>query len=137
MTEQEDIIVDIPQNRVKFFGTTGKMLLPSATAVAAIVAQIPAAQLMTTAQLRQKLTRQFNVQGTCPITTRKALKSIAHDVSSAAPYWRIVSQNGGLIAGFPGGAAAQAARLEAEGFAIDESKSPKVRDFRLNLTVID
>lgn len=137
MTLQEDLIVDIPPERVKFFGTTGKMLLPSATAVAAIVAQIPAAQLMTTVQLRQKLTEQFNVQGTCPVTTRKALKSIAHDVNSTAPYWRIVSQNGGLIAGFPGGAAAQAARLEAEGFAIDESKSPKVRDFRLSLTVID
>jgi len=29
MEPQEDAIVDIPENRVKFFGTTGKMLLPS------------------------------------------------------------------------------------------------------------
>ena len=30
MTLLEDVIVDIPPERVKFFGTTGKMLLPSA-----------------------------------------------------------------------------------------------------------
>jgi hypothetical protein len=29
MEPQEDVIVDIPKDRVKFFGGTGKMLLPS------------------------------------------------------------------------------------------------------------
>lgn len=130
---QEDMIVDIPPERVKFFGTTGKMLLPSATAVAAIVAQIPAAQLMTTSQLRQKLREQFNVQGTCPVTTRKALKTIAQDASSAAPFWRVVNQDGGLLSVFPGGKAAQAARLQAEGFLVSNAKSPKVADYSASL----
>ena len=31
---QQDVIVDIPPNRVRYFGTTGKMLLPSAAAIA-------------------------------------------------------------------------------------------------------
>ncbi|MBK7895618.1 MAG: MGMT family protein [Candidatus Promineifilaceae bacterium] len=133
MTLQEDLIVDIPPERVKFFGTTGKMLLPSATAVAAIVAQIPAAQLMTTVQLRQKLTEQFNVQGTCPVTTRKALQTMAQDASSAAPFWRVVNQDGGLLSVFPGGKAAQAARLQAEGFLITTATSPKVAGYSASL----
>lgn len=129
MTLQEDVIVDIPPKRVKFFGTTGKMLLPSAATVEALVAQIPASRLLTTAQLRQRLTEQFNVQGTCPVTTRKALQAIAQDASSTAPFWRVVNQDGELISAYPGGKAAQAARLQAEGFLISDTKSPKVENY--------
>jgi alkylated DNA nucleotide flippase Atl1 len=133
MTQQEDIIVDIPQNRVKFFGTTGKMLLPSVSTVAAIIEQIPPTRLLTTNQLSQKLTEQFEVQGTCPVTTRKALQAIAYDASSTVPYWRVVNQNGSLIAAYPGGAASHAVHLQAEGFTIDQGKTLKVRDFIASL----
>lgn len=88
MIQQEDSIVDIPPERVKFFGTTGKMLLPSAATVAALLSQIPASKLLTTVQLRQKLTAQFKVEGTCPVTTRKALQAVAQDADSRTPYWR-------------------------------------------------
>ncbi len=137
MALQEDLIVDIPPERVKFFGTTGKMLLPSAATVEALIAQIPTSRLLTTTQLRQKLTEQFNVQGTCPVTTRKALKTIAQDARSAVPYWRVINQNGGLMTTFPGGAAAQAAHLQAEGLVIEVGKSPKVKNFVNSLAVID
>jgi hypothetical protein len=80
MAQQEDIIVDIPENRVKFFGTTGKMLLPSVSTV--------------------------------------------------------VNQNGSLIAAYRGGAANHAVHLQAEGFTIDEGKTPKVRDFVASLVNI-
>lgn len=137
MALQEDLIVDIPPERVKFFGTTGKMLLPSAATVEALIAQIPTSRLLTTTQLRQKLTEQFNVQGTCPVTTRKALKTVAQDTRSAVPYWRVINQNGGLITTFPGGAAAQAAHLRAEGLVIEMGKTAKVKDFAASLVVID
>ena len=137
MTLQKDLIVDIPPERVKFFGTTGKMLLPSVATVKALIAQIPTSRLLTTTQLRQKLTKQFNVQGTCPVTTRKALKAIAQDTHSAAPYWRVINQNGGLISTLPGGVTAQAARLQAEGLEIEASKPPKVKNFAASLAVID
>ena len=67
---QKDSIVDIPEERVKFFGTTGKMLLPSAATVAAVIDKIPAYKLLTTSHLRERLTRQFNVEGTCPVTKK-------------------------------------------------------------------
>ncbi|MCA9899683.1 MAG: MGMT family protein [Ardenticatenaceae bacterium] len=129
MALQEDLIVDIPPERVKFFGTTGKMLLPSVATVAALVAQIPASRLLTTTQLRQTLTVQFNVQGTCPVTTRKALKAIAQDASSTVPSWRVINQDGGLLSVYPGGKTAQAARLQAEGLEIELGKMPKVKNF--------
>ena len=137
MALQEDLIVDIPPERVKFFGTTGKMLLPSVATVAALVAQIPASRLLTTTQLRQKLTAQFNVQGTCPVTTRKALKAIAQDASSPAPSWRVINQDGGLLSVYPGGKTAQAARLQAEGLAVEPGKTPKVKNFADSLAVFD
>lgn len=137
MTLLEDVIVDIPPERVKFFGTTGKMLLPSAATVAALLENIPAARLVTTNQLRQSLTKQFTVQGTCPVTTRKALKTIAHDASYNVPYWRVVNQNGGLITIYPGGAAAQAVRLTAEGFVVEEGKNPRVQNFSASLANLD
>ena len=129
MALQEDLIVDIPPERVKFFGTTGKMLLPSVATVEALIAQIPASRLLTTTQLRQKLTTQFNVQGTCPVTTRKALKAIAQAASSTAPSWRVINQDGGLLSVFPGGKTAQAARLQAEGLEVEAGKTVKVKNF--------
>lgn len=134
MTLQEDVIVDIPENRIKYFGTTGKMLLPSSATIAALIRKIPANKLITTDLLLKKLTSQFNVQGTCPVTTRKALQAIAHDANSTVAYWRVVNKNGGLIAKYPGGVAGHAVRLQEEGFTIDaQGKAPKVKDFSANL----
>jgi hypothetical protein len=138
MEQQEDTIVDIPPNRVKFFGTPGKMLLPSPATVAALVEKIPERKVMTTDLLRQRLTEQFNVQGTCPVTTKKALQAIANDSSKHVAYWRVINQNGGLIAGFPGGVMDQATRLGQEGFTIQiDRKTPKVQNFRENLVSLD
>ena len=134
MTLQKDAVVDIPEKRVKYFGTTGKMLLPSPGTVAAVIENIPAKTLMTTELLLNKLTAQFDVQGTCPETTRKALKAIVHDQSSTVAHWRVINKNGGLRSGYPGGVEAQAARLREEGFLIDgNGKALKVVNFSENL----
>jgi alkylated DNA nucleotide flippase Atl1 len=131
MEKQIDTVIDIPDRQIRFFGGSGKMLLPSRATVEALLSQIPEAKLMTTAHFRKKLADQFNVRGTCPVTTRKALAAIANDHRNNIPYWRLINQDGSLIASFPGGIEGHAQLLELEGFAVDKS-APKMRvkDFK-------
>jgi hypothetical protein len=137
MEPQEDVIVDIPKDRVKFFGGTGKMLLPAPATVAALIKKVPKRKLITTNLLCKELTDQFKVRGTCPVTTQKALQAIAHGSSKNIAYWRVINTNGGLIARFPGGAAGQAALLVEEGFTIDtKGKVSKVKNFRESLVCL-
>jgi hypothetical protein len=134
MVPEEDLIVEIPENRRKFFGGAGKMLLPSSATVAAMIEKIPEHKLITTSLLCKELSERFKVRGTCPVTTQKALQEIAHDGDYQCPYWRVVNTSGGLIARFPGGVGGQAALLRKEGFAIDEKqKVPKVKGFSESL----
>jgi 6-O-methylguanine DNA methyltransferase, DNA binding domain len=130
----EDCIVDIPKNRLGFFGGPGKMLLPGPATVAALIKKVPARKLITTNLICQKLTQQFDVQGTCPVTTQRALQAVAHHPSNEVPYWRVITANGGLIARFPGGAKGQAKRLRSEGFTFDtKGKAPRLTDFQESL----
>jgi alkylated DNA nucleotide flippase Atl1 len=134
MDATEDAIVDIPKERMSFFGGAGKMLLPGPTTVAALIEKMPEGKLITTTLICQKLAQQFHVRGTCPVTTQKALQAIAHDPDARVAYWRVVKANGGLINRFPGGAEGQAERLRKEGFALDrKGKTPKVTNFRESL----
>src|ERR1700744_4238772 len=138
MVPQEDLIVEIPENRLKFFGGAGKMLLPSPATVAAVIEKLPEHKLITTSLLCKELTQQFKVRGTCPVTTQKALQEIAHNPASKCPYWRVINSSGGLIARFPGGVGGQAALLKKEGFTIDtKQKVPKVKGFSDNLVPFD
>jgi hypothetical protein len=66
MVPQEDLIVEIPENRLKFFGGAGKMLLPSPATAAALIKKIPEHKLITTGLLCKELTQRFKVRGTCP-----------------------------------------------------------------------
>lgn len=128
MVMQEDAIVDIPEHRVKFFGTTGKMLLPCPATLAAVIEKVPQDKLITTEALREALSRQFEVEATCPVTTRKSLMALAQEKAQKTAYWRVVNGNGGLIVSFPGGTAGHAALLKNAGFAVDnEGKTPKVQ----------
>ena len=131
MLAHEDAIVAIPPNRIKYFGTTGRMLLPSPATVAALIQRIPRHKLSTTVLLRTELSQQFEVEGTCPVTTQRALQAIAYDDDDEIAYWRIINQNGGLIARYPGGPAQHAALLQAEGFMIDPRG--RVADFKDSL----
>ena len=127
---QEDEIVDIPENRIRYFGGPGKMLLPSPQTVAEVIQNVPRAKLLTTDLLRKRLAAQFDVEGACPVTIRKSLLAVARDEEHEVAYWRVINKNGTLIAQFPGGTEDQAARLQAEGFAIHTTgKAPKVAKF--------
>jgi alkylated DNA nucleotide flippase Atl1 len=138
MELQKDAIVDIAPSKVGYFGGPGKMLLPSPATVAAMIKNIPQHKILTTDLLRKQLADQFNVQGTCPVTTKKALQTLANDPTESVPYWRVIKQNGELNAIFPGGVAAQADLLRQEGFTIDTNgKVPKVKQFKANLVRFD
>jgi alkylated DNA nucleotide flippase Atl1 len=134
MAPPEDQIVDIPKERLKFFGGPGKMLLPGPATVAALIKRIPKHKLVTTNQLCQELTDQFKVRGTCPVTTQQALQAVANDATRKVPYWRVIKGTGGLFSRFPGGVEAQAALLKKEGFAVvRKGKVPKIKDFQQSL----
>jgi hypothetical protein len=103
MKAQADAIVDISMAQVRFFGGPGNMLIPCVVTVEALIHKDPASRLITTGLLRKMLADQFKVQGTCPVTTRKALQAIANDSSKQVAYWRVIKQNGELSDRFPGG----------------------------------
>ena len=56
--QQDDRIVDISPAREKFFGCSGKMLLPSRATVEAALKTIPKHKLITTDGLRHRLAAQ-------------------------------------------------------------------------------
>jgi 6-O-methylguanine DNA methyltransferase, DNA binding domain len=131
MIQEKDEIVDIPADRVRYFGTTGKMLLPSPATIANIIKRIPASKLLTTDLLRQHLTEQFNVQGTCPVTTKNSLRALVSAAPEDVAYWRVIRPKGELMSDYPGGVTGHASHLQDEGFSIDTNgKAPKVKDFR-------
>ena len=134
MEPKEDAIVDIPEERLRFFGGAGKMLLPGPATVAALLEKVPARRLITTNLVCRILARQFSVRGTCPVTTGKAILAVARDPANKVAYWRVVKADGGLIGRFPGGAEGQAERLRKEGLQLDrKGKAPKVVNFRDSL----
>jgi hypothetical protein len=77
--------------------------------------------------IRDHLARKFQADFTCPLTTGIFLRIVAETAEEdrqngkedIAPYWRVVKDDGTLNPKFPGGVAAQAARLESEGFAVE------------------
>jgi hypothetical protein len=77
MTNLEDSIVQIAPQLERFFGTSGRMLKPCAATVAALVAQIPNGQVVTSDVLRRKLADQFGVEVACPYDTKMALLAIS------------------------------------------------------------
>ncbi len=128
---QADSIVDIKPAQYGYFGGPGKMLLPSAATVAALIREVPEHKLITTDLLRKVLAERHQVRGTCPVTTRKALQAIGAGAAQDVAYWRVIKQNGTLIDKYPGGVEGQAALLRQEGFAIEGSgKQARVVKYR-------
>ena len=132
----EDSIVQIAPQLERFFGTSGRMLKPCAATVAALVAQIPSGQVVTSDLLRRKLADQFGVEVACPYDTKMALLKISNDSSLNesglnVPYWRVIKTNGELNHQYRGGLEAQMALLQSEGFTVDDSgKKPRIKPFK-------
>lgn len=129
-TPQEAKIEDDPR---------GRMLIPRPLDLDALVRAIPRGRLATVTQLRERLARAHGADFTCPLTTGIFLRIVAEAAeedraegrTQIAPYWRVVKEDGSLNEKFPGGAEAQAARLQAEGHVVlpgKGKKPPKVQD---------
>jgi hypothetical protein len=138
MIPDEDLIVDISKEREKFFGCSGRMLIPCAATVEALVAEVARNRLLTTNGLRDELASRHGVQAVCPAATNTALRLISRDGTRTVAYWRVIKANGELVGSFPGGVGGHADMLRQEGFTIDESgKAPKVARFKESLVTFD
>ena len=131
---EQDVIVDIKENQYGYFGGPGKMLLPSRATVESMIRRVPPSMVITTDLLRKKMAEEFDVRGTCPVTTRKALQTISNDPECDAAYWRVINQNGDLIAKNPGGIEGQEKLLVQEGLTIEhKGNAARVRDFKARI----
>ena len=119
----------------KRFGR-GKMLIPRPLDVDALIRRVPRGKLVTQGQIRKTLARASGADVSCPITTgifvRIAAEAAAEDMragkSRVTPYWRVIRDDGRLLEKLPGGPAAQADHLAAEGHAIETTGKLRVKD---------
>ena len=81
------------------------------TNVEALVAQIPKGRVMTYGQLAALCGSP---------QAARVVGGIAHFGDPALPWQRVVNKQGGLAAGYPGGRAAHAEHLRAEGVEVSE-----------------
>ena len=117
----------------------GRLLIPRPLDIDAAVRRIGEGRLATVNQIRDRLAHDFDADSTCPMCTGMFLRfvaevaedDLAQGQAEAAPYWRVVREDGSLMEKFPGFPEAQAARLRAEGHAIQPGvgkKPPRVQD---------
>ncbi len=119
----------------------GKMLVPAPILVDTIIRKIPKGKLVTVAQIRERLAKDFHADTTCPLTTgifvRIAAEAAEEDLrigrKQITPYWRVVKDDGSLNEKFPGGVEAQTKQLIDEGHTIEQGKRPKIKDFEKHL----
>ena len=102
---------------------TGTMVIPAPREVDALMKQVPRGRVVTINELRAALARKHKVGFACPITTgifswiaaHAAAEAEAEGAKRITPYWRTLKVGGEVNPKYPGGAAALAKRLRAEG----------------------
>ncbi|MEW5937589.1 MAG: hypothetical protein AB1665_07215 [Candidatus Thermoplasmatota archaeon] len=107
-----------------------RCLIPRPLDVDALIRKVGAGKLVTPRIIRERLARDFKVEGTCPLTTgifinisaRAAEEDRASGRKDIAPYWRVVKDDGGLNPKFPGGIKGHAKLLREEGHTILRGK---------------
>jgi alkylated DNA nucleotide flippase Atl1 len=114
---EQDVLVEIPENRRRYFGGEGLMLLPGRQTVEAALRRIPAGQVRTTGEIARELAAAAGARGTCPVTLRRVMDDIADD-DDGVPWWRAVCADGAMFAFGPDGREGHAKRLRAEGVQV-------------------
>jgi hypothetical protein len=122
-------LVPVPEGMEKRLGD-GMMLIPTALEVDAMVRKIARGQVSSASQIRRRLARWHNADVTCPMVTGIFLRIVAEAAEEdriagkpeITPYWRVLREDGGLYAKFPGGMDAQARRLMEEGHHVVNGK---------------
>ena len=135
--DQPPKVVKVPPKMQKRFGT-GTMLVPQPLDVDALIRKIPKGKLATISQIGDRLAKDCKADCACPMTTGIFIKIAAETAEEdlrngkkrITPYWWVIKSDGQLNAKFPGGTAAQAKRLRAEGHAVSAGKAKsKVKEF--------
>lgn len=118
IVQDKDMLVEIPENRRRYFGGEGLMLLPGRDSVEAALRAIASGHIRTTANIGRELASAAGAQGTCPMTLRRVLRDIVREDAANIPWWRAVCAGGAMFASAPGGREEQARRLKAEGVSV-------------------
>ena len=130
-------VVNVPPKMQARFGK-GKMVVPGPMTVDAIIKKVKKGRLITPRLIRSTLARDFKADTCCPLTTgifiRLSAEAAEEDLEagkkSITPYWRVVTDEGGLIEKFPGGVSGHARILQKEGHDIVTIRGKKrVKDF--------
>lgn len=118
-------IMPVPPSMQRSCGA-GTMLIPSPRTVDQIVRTVRKGSVLTLGELRSRLARRAGADSACPLTTGIFVRVVAEAAEEdrrdgkkrITPYWRLVRDDGSLIEKFPGGPAAHARRLRAEGIVV-------------------
>ena len=117
---------------------TGTMVISAPRDVDELMRRVPKGKLVTINELRLALAKKHGVNIACPITTGIFSWIAAHAADEAArdgvkritPYWRTLKSDGELNPKYPGGVAALAKLLRAEGHKLERrGKRTLVADF--------
>jgi hypothetical protein len=102
------------------------MVIPSPAEVDAVMRRVPKGRLATIAEIRAALARAHGTDIACPMTTGIFAWIAAHAAEEArragakriTPWWRTLKSGGELNSKYPGGIAAIAKLLRAEGHKV-------------------
>ncbi len=120
----------------------GRMVIAAPREVDALMRQVPKGRVVTINELRAALAKKYGVDFTCPITTGIfswiAAHAAAEEESAGkkriTPFWRTLKMGGEVNPKYPGGVAALAKRLRAEGHQIiTKGKRTLVADYEKKL----
>ncbi len=118
------------EEAVKIYGGS-QMLLAPPIDYDTLMRQVPFGKLTTTTALRDSLAKHYGADYTCPLTAgifvNLAAKASEARPNDPTPYWRTLKAQGELNDKYPGGAIAQKAKLEEEGFTILSKGRSKLR----------
>ncbi len=120
----------------------GRMVIAAPREVDALMKQVPKGRVVTINELRAALARKHRADFACPITTgifswiaaHAAAEDEAEGKKRVTPYWRTLKMGGEVNPKYPGGVAALAKRLRAEGHKIiAKGKRTLVADYEQRL----
>jgi hypothetical protein len=121
---------------------TGTMVIPAPREVDALMKQVPTGRVVTINELRAALARKHKADFTCPITTgifswiaaHAAAEAEAEGAKRTTPFWRTLKAGGEVNPKYPGGVAALAKLLCAEGQKlVKKGKRTLLVDFEMKL----
>lgn len=105
----------------------GRFVIPAPREVDGLMKQVPRGKVVTINDLRAALARKHKTDFACPITTgifswiaaHAAAELEAQGRKRVTPFWRTLKAGGEINPKYPGGVAAVARRLRAEGHKIE------------------